>query len=194
MNPEMLNSLKKGDRRAFETLVRLYYPRLMGYTCIMVDEEAARDIVQEVFLYIWENRERLDFTSGLRSYMFRMCHSRGVDFLRRRKMLMKGEAADILLDDELNWLKNNSGDIVNMLSAKNLLEKVERLIEELPDRRREVFRLSFFHELSNSEISALLGMPRRTVESHLYLALKFLRGKVNPNEFLFLMYLLACIC
>ncbi len=192
MDIKLLISLKKGDRNAFETLIRLYYPRLMGYTCIMVDEEAARDIVQDVFMYLWENRERFDFTPGLHSYLFRMCHSRVVDYLRRNK-IFAGDAAGagILLDDKLSWLNGSTHDIVKMLSDKDLLRRVDELIEELPERRREVFKLSFFHELSNAEISSLLGMPRRTVESHLYLSLKFLRGKISPGEIMAFLFLLA---
>lgn len=68
-----------------------------------------------------------------------------------------------------------------------MLERALAFIEELPDKRREVFRLSFLHDMSNAEIAELLGMPRRTVEGHLYLALKFLRNRISTEELFALM-------
>lgn len=195
INAKLLGLLKKGDREAFNVLIRLYYPRLMGYTRVMVEEEVARDIVQDVFLYLWDNRARIEFTPGLHSYLFKMCYSRGVDHLRRKKLIAKEDIpANSLVEDELGWLKSNTEDIIKVLSDRDLLKKVEDIIEELPDKRREVFKLSFFHEMNNAEISELLGMPRRTVESHLYLALKFLRGKIPTSELLGLLLLFAHIC
>ena len=86
---------------------------------------------------------------------------------------------------------NGFGPITMTLSVrfaiKELLERVLGIIDELPDKRREVFRLSFLHDMSNAEIAELLGMPRRTVEGHLYLALKFLRNRISTEELFALM-------
>lgn len=192
IDPALLEALKKGDRKAFDSLIRLYYPRLMAYTQIIVDGEAARDIVQDVFLYVWENRARINFTPAFHSYLFKMCYSRSVDHLRRKKLLSDMDiSSNPLLGDETAWLKNNTGDIVKILSDTDLLKRVEQLIDQLPEKRREVFRLSFFYEMSNPEIAQLLDMPQRTVESHLYLSLKFLRGKISDTDVLLLLLMLA---
>ena len=55
----LLYELKKGNREAFNGVFRYYYPRIMAYTASMVEQKAAEDIVQDVFLYVWENREKL---------------------------------------------------------------------------------------------------------------------------------------
>ncbi len=192
IDEELLLSLKKGDRKAFDTLIRQYYPRLMGYSRIMVDEEPARDIVQDVFLYLWDNRTRFDFTPGLHSYLYKMCYSRCVDFLRRANVVdIEDVAFGRLMEDELEWLKSNSDDVIRVISNRDLVTRVEELIEEFPEKRREVFKLSFFHEMNNGEISEMLNMPRRTVESHLYLSLKFLRKKLPLHELLSLVLLLT---
>lgn len=193
MEAKLLNELSQGNREAFNTLVRLFYPRLMGYVRILIDEESARDIVQDVFLYVWEHRAQLNFTPALQNYLFRMCYTRMVDHLRRRKFLPDDmQGIDRLLDDELNWLRLNNNDIVSNFCRQDLMERIEELIAELPVKRGEVFRLSFMHEMSNVEIAKILSMPRRTVESHLYLAMKFLRKRLDKSDLLVLMLLLAC--
>ena len=58
----LLYELKKGNREAFNGVFRYYYPRIMAYTASMVEQKAAEDIVQDVFLYVWENRETVSYT------------------------------------------------------------------------------------------------------------------------------------
>ncbi len=192
MDDRLLNALSEGDRGAFDTLVRLFYPRLMGYARIMIDEEEAKDVVQDVFHYVYEHRSQLNFNPAFGNYLFRMCYTRVVDRLRRRKFLPDDpQQTDRLLEDELNWMNRKNNDIVATLSRQDLMERVEELIAGLPAARRKVFRLSFMHDMSNAEISETLSMPRRTVESHLYLALKFLRERLDGADMLILMLLLA---
>ena len=61
MDATKIHALGTGDRELFDSLIQEYYPRLMGYACILLDDEAARDVVQDVFLYVWEHRSRFDF-------------------------------------------------------------------------------------------------------------------------------------
>ena len=107
--------------------------------------------------------------------------------LKRNKGFSGGGSLDALSQNEAEWLRANDDDIVRTLCNKELLERVLGIVEELPDKRREVFRLSFLHDMSNAEIAELLGMPRRTVEGHLYLALKFLRDRISAEELFALM-------
>lgn len=188
MDAKLLRGLEAGKREAFDELIRQYYPRLMGYACILLDQEDARDVVQEVFLYIWEHRSRIRFATGLQSYLFRTCHSRVLDLLKRRKLLTKSDALpDIQLRSEVSWLEQNGEDIVRTICNKDLIDRIVAMTGELPEKRREVFRLSFMHDMSNAEIAELLGMPRRTVEGHLYHVLRFLRNRLSREELLALM-------
>ncbi len=186
MDFQLLNILSSRDSDAFDILIREYYPRLMGYACILLSEEDAKDVVQEVFLYVWEHRNRINFESGFQSYIFRTCHSRMVDLLKRRKLINIDDAPPQLAED-IKWLESKSSDIIRRICDKELLERVMTLSEELPEKRREVFCLSIFHDMSNAEISETLNMPRRTVEGHLYHALKFFRKRISTEELLCLM-------
>ena len=183
--------MSQGRQEAFDRLIREYYPRLMGYARLLLDEENARDIVQEVFLYVWEHRSRLHFTVGFQSYLFRICHSRMLDTIKRRKLFEVSDSPfDLQLREDAAWLEHNNDDIVHTICNKQLLERILSLADELPEKRREVFRLSLLYDMSNIEISELLDIPRRTVEGHLYHALRFLRARIPKEELLLLMGLL----
>lgn len=69
MDANEIYTLRSGDRKLFDSLIQEYYPRLMGYACILLDDETARDVVQDVFLYVWEHRSRLTFVSGIQTYL-----------------------------------------------------------------------------------------------------------------------------
>lgn len=188
MDSELLQGLSQGRQEAFDRLIREYYPRLMGYARLLLDEENARDIVQEVFLYVWEHRSRLHFTAGFQSYLFRICHSRMLDTIKRRRLFENQESPySLQLQEDAAWLARNNDDIVRTICNKELLERILSLTDELPEKRREVFRLSLLHDMSNAEISELLDIPRRTVEGHLYHALRFLRARIPKEELLLLM-------
>ena len=188
MDSELLQGLSQGRQEAFDRLIREYYPRLMGYARLLLDEENARDIVQEVFLYVWEHRSRLHFTAGFQSYLFRICHSRMLDTIKRRRLFENRESPfSLQLQEDAAWLARNNDDIVRTICNRELLERILSLTDELPEKRREVFRLSLLHDMSNTEISELLDIPRRTVEGHLYHALRFLRARIPKEEMLLLM-------
>ena len=179
MDATKIHALGTGDRELFDSLIQEYYPRLMGYACILLDDEAARDVVQDVFLYVWEHRSRLTFSSGIQTYLFRACHSRMLNSLKRSKNFAGGGSLDALAQSEAEWLRANNDDIVRTLCNKELLERVLGIIEELPDKRREVFRLSRIEGLTNDEIARRLRISKRTVEGHLNAALRTLRVKVG---------------
>ena len=179
MDATKIHALGTGDRELFDSLIQEYYPRLMGYACILLDDEAARDVVQDVFLYVWEHRFRLTFSSGIQTYLFRACHSRMLNSLKRSKNFAGGGSLNALAQSEAEWLRANNDDIVRTLCNKELLERVLGIIEELPDKRREVFRLSRIEGLTNDEIARRLRISKRTVEGHLNAALRTLRVKVG---------------
>ena len=79
----LLYELKKGNREAFNGVFRYYYPRIMAYTASMVEQKAAEDIVQDVFLYVWENREKLYVSDGFHSYLFQSAYTRCLDYFKK---------------------------------------------------------------------------------------------------------------
>lgn len=192
MNEDLFLKLRD-EPLAFDAFFRFYYPKLLVYCKLILDEDSANDVVQDVFVYIWQKRDRLDFSAGFRSYLFQCAYSRCLDVLKHNNLVQKKvqKPSASLLDDELAWLKGHQNDVIEDLFKKDLLARIDELILDLPLNRRKVFVLSFKKGLSNNEIADALGMPKRTVESHLYLTLKYLREKLSAMQ---MTIILGCIC
>lgn len=178
-------SLRKGDEKAFSDVFRLYYPDLFNYAGrIIRDEEQAKDVVQEVFCRLFENRLQLDVKTSLKSYLYKSVYNQCMDLIRHWKAVRGYEsekALDVYLDEiiqlpeaELRLLNQETGDAI------------QQAIERLPERCREVFCLSKLEGLSNKEIAERLGISVKTVENQMTTALKRLRKDL---EWLLLVFL-----
>ena len=176
----LLYELKKGNREAFNGVFRYYYPRIMAYTASMVEQKAAEDIVQDVFLYVWENREKL----YVHSYLFQSAYTRCLDYFKKNLSIEKyhSHTYEKYLEDYQNLLKGDDS-VIEELSVKDFYRHLYELLEHLPAQRREVFILTYIKGLTAKEVAEQTQMPQRTVESHLYLALRFLKGHMSRNDY-----------
>ena len=173
----LLYELKKGNREAFNGVFRYYYPRMMAYVASMVEQKVAEDIVQDVFLYVWENREKLYVSDGFHSYLFQSAYTRCLDYFKKNLSIEKyhSHTYEKYLEDYQNLLKGDN-PVIEELSVKDFYRHLYELLEHLPVQRREVFILTYIKGLTTKEVAEQTRMPQRTVESHLYLALRFLKG------------------
>ena len=163
----LLYELKKGNREAFNGVFRYYYPRIMAYTASMVEQKAAEDIVQDVFLYVWENREKLYVSDGFHSYLFQSAYTRCLDYFKKNLSIEKyhSHTYEKYLEDYQNLLKGDDS-VIEELSVKDFYRHLYELLEHLPAQRREVFILTYIKGLTAKEVAEQTQMPQRTVESH----------------------------
>lgn len=187
----LLHKLKEGNREAFNSMFRYYYPRMMAYVTTTVEEEVAEDIVQDVFLYVWENHQRLYVGGGFHSYLFQAAHTRCLDHLRKKESVEKYQShiyTNYL--EECDSLLKADGSIIEELSTKDLYKRLYELLEQLPVQRREVFILTYIKGLKAKEVAEATQMSQRTVESHIYLAIKYLKEHMSKKDFYLLSILL----
>lgn len=178
---KLLLQLKKGNRVAFNELYLRYWEELyrFGYS-IMKDESGTKDILQDIFLAIWKNREDQHITN-LRSYLMK-----SVKFAVTRALRNGGLSEEH--QEYLHALPTNN--IEEKIDLEDLEEEVKTILENLPHRSREVFYLSRFKHLSNKEISEYLGISKRTVEWHISNALQELKFSINRVATVFFSILL----
>jgi RNA polymerase sigma-70 factor (ECF subfamily) len=136
---------------------------------IIKDTSISEDIVQSVFMKLWENRETIDIRS-FRSYFIQCVKNRCVDHLRSQQVKAKfdnrvPESDHFMMDEDL-WTKTE------------LSELIEQSVESLPPRCREIFRMSRYENLKIAEIADQLNISKRTVETQISKALKILRVKL----------------
>ena len=173
------------DFAALETLFKRFYKPLRAYAFRFVnDKDLSEDIVQDVFLYVWENREKLYVSDGFHSYLFQSAYTRCLDYFKKNLSIEKyhSHTYEKYLEDYQNLLKGDDS-VIEELSVKDFYRHLYELLEHLPAQRREVFILTYIKGLTAKEVAEQTQMPQRTVESHLYLALRFLKGHMSRNDY-----------
>ncbi|MFO7934264.1 MAG: RNA polymerase sigma-70 factor [Bacteroidales bacterium] len=159
----------KLDRQGFEKLFRHYFPPLMAFAKkILADEDDSREVVQRVFINLWEKRDEIDATASLKSYLFTSVHNRSLNVIRDRKKFSAEEVPDVV----------GEVDVGAQIEAMELEEKIREAIEALPEKTRQVFELNRFGGLKYSEIADQLNISVKTVENQMSRALRMLREKL----------------
>jgi RNA polymerase sigma-70 factor, ECF subfamily len=170
----LLEKLKNDDQSAFTVLFTKYYPDLVrfsyGYTR---DSNASEEIVQEVFLKLWENRNSLIINISLKSFLLKTVQNRSIDSLRHANIIHK--YASIVTDHPL--LSEN--DTENYVLHSDLEANFNHAMDKLPAQYAEVFRMSRIETLNYQEISRKLGISVRTVEVRVSKALSLLREELK---------------
>ena len=174
----------------FQKIFEDYYSELRAYACrITGNAEEADDVVEDTFVELWRNRMRLDFSGNIRSYLYRAVYSNAMDLLRHRGV--SGTRLSLL--DHINESRMeyvNAHDGQKHLEQQELAGRLEEAINALPDKCRMAFRLSYINGLSNRDIALSMGLLVRTVEAHIYKALRELRAKLrNVLWFLALIFI-----
>lgn len=179
---DLFDRIKSGDQKALETLFSIYFPRLNDFARNVVkDDVISQDIVQEVFVKIWEKRSEIE-PINLEAYLFKLVRNRCIDYIKYVKVV-NNRMQEIQLSSKYEELYRIDfvGDEPYVLIEQELKQKIEKTIESLPDRCREVFILSRMKGLKNKEIAEKLGINIKNVERHLTRALQTFRANFSEE-------------
>lgn len=164
-----------------EVLFRTYYAGLCkSLFRVLRDATLAEDMVQEVFLKVWEKRESLKMEEGMHSYLYRSCYNTALNFLKTQKQNTDIDSLEILVPGSETAEKN--------LSFLETESEILKAIDALPPKTKLVFSLSRFEELSYKEIAERLDISVKSVEKHMGIALQRLRE--NLKDYLVAVFLL----
>ncbi len=162
--------IKKGEDKAFEILFREHFKALSIYALRYTqDIDVAQDLTQEVYLKLFEQRENLEIHTSLKSFLYTSVRHRCMDYLRAQKV--RSEHSEKVLREE----KNRDVDDSDWIAQSELQEKIYEAVHQLPEKSRNIFRLSRFEGKKNQEIADELGISKRTVETQISNALKRLK-------------------
>ncbi|HRT47934.1 MAG TPA: RNA polymerase sigma-70 factor [Bacteroidales bacterium] len=172
----LVRSLSKGNILAFNTLFKEYSGRLFRFANGYLRSEAeAEEIVQEVFTIIWEKRKDLKDELSFKSYLFTIAFNIIKKHFRRKTYLAEYLNSEIYSDLDIST--------TDKIDYDSVCDFIRKLVDRLPDRRREIFIKSRFEGLSIKELSEELGISHKTVENQITAALKFLKENLK-HEFL----------
>lgn len=182
---ELIQRIQSGDKKAFEELYRRWFFDLCEFANRYVRRRAiCEEVVQDLYLNIWKNRKEWHPKGTIRSYLYKGIRNNAIDYLKHLKV-----EREYLSERKLNRLQEYEEQIGgdSMLNGvlsedenkKELAEAIEDAILQLPERRREIFRMSREDGLTYQEIADALDISIKTVETQMGRSLKSLRNLLS---------------
>lgn len=171
----LLDSITKGDEKAFRLLFDMYYQQLFHHALYYLSsKEQAEEAVSDVFFIIWKKRETLNKIENIESYLYTSVKNQALHYIRRTNELEKDQL-------ELYHIEiiSDGSDPERKLLDWERRELVQNAINTLPQKCREVLRLVLSDKLKHREIAKLLDISEKTVEAHLATAYKKIRAYVR---------------
>lgn len=177
------------EKAAFSKIYLVYFPKLVRFSReYVISTEDAENIVQDIFMYLWEHQDMLDSLTNLNAYLFTLTKNRCIDFYRHRALIdSKKESLDNLQDRELKLKMEALMQFdENIFTEKEIENLLAQAIEHLPEKCRQVFILLRMNGLKHEEIAAQLNISVNTVQNHIVTALRKLKVELKDYLPLFL--------
>jgi len=174
IHSELIEKISICDEKAFKELFDTYTEPLLNFAYRFVkDNQIAEDIVQGVFVKIWINREKLESVSSIKSYLYSAVRNSVFQYLRHEKVKQKSKTTIQSLNT-INYSPEQE------IQDKELSIIIKNIIEELPEKCQNIFKMNRFDGLSYSEIAEVENISVNTVKTQMGRAYKFLRKRLTP--------------
>ena len=185
---ELAYKIKAGEKNAYQELFERYAPRIYQFSLSYLKNQAdAEELVQDVFLKIWEKRDTLDQSKNIKSFIFKIAVNTIYDFIRHKNI--ENAFSDFVRSNSEVGSNNTWHSVI----FDEMQENLQKLLSQLPEQQQKIFQLSKEEGFSNEEIATKMNLSKRTVENHLYRAVSFLRENFN-NESLISVLFFYLIC
>ncbi len=169
----LLVKLKRGNIRSFEAIYDRYAPMVLNFVRKLIkDQMRAEDVTQNIFMRLYVSRNTLDPKLSLKNWLFVCARNEAMDVLRSKWAKDVDKVQEIREDIQVSVPEE---DLIRRESDA----RVRSMVDNLPGQRARILKMSKLEGLPNGEIAERLGLSVRTVEKHLELAMKDLRGKLN---------------
>jgi RNA polymerase sigma-70 factor (family 1) len=181
----LVRQLKNNETEAFDALFYKYSDKLFLFSfSLLKNKEDAKEIVQEVFYKIWESRCQIDTSKSFKSFLFTISYHLIIDMLRLR---LKDQEYRKFLNEYFTGTAGYNQE--NKMDYRTLEQQVNMAVEELPQKRKEIYHLSREKGLSHKEIAGILGISTKTVENQINLSLKHIKTRLGKEIFPILLFL-----
>ncbi|MFC3335567.1 RNA polymerase sigma factor [Flavobacterium palustre] len=171
---ELVERLQNNEEGALTIIYKEYWEImfLAAYNLVK-DRSVCEDIVQEVFISLWQRRDKIQIKVSLKSYLYTSTVYKVYDHFNKNKKMAKDE----LFDNFENKIETSNPE--TKLMHQELISYLDTIVDSLPDKCKEVYKLSRENMLSNKEIAEQLNISQRTVEGHISKALKILKESLG---------------
>lgn len=167
----LFEEIRKGDQQAFDMLFLRYYPALCAYAKEFVGYDDREEVVQDVMVWLWENREKVTIETSPKRYLFRAVKNNCFTWLTRNDL--KQHVSNVVRE-RLPFVEDPDFYVVDELQ-----KRIEEVLARLPETYREAFELNRFHNMTYQEIAVKLNVSSKTVDYRIQQALKILRSELK---------------
>lgn len=183
-NKELLLKIKDDDKVAFYNIYERYCNRLFSFVLRYLKLESdAEEIVQEVFVKIWESRNNINPDSSFEAYLFTIAYNTTINLLRKR-VNEKKYLEHLASVQEIN----SAPELIDEIYFNELSNKIREQLNKVTPRQKEIFMLSREKGLSNAEIAEKLGISVLTVKKHISNTLAFLKSGLDKSMFISVLF------
>ena len=166
-------SLKENDRKSLNVIFLKYYDALLAFSKNFLNENEAEEVVLDVFFNLWQKKCNLQIKTSLKSYLFAAVRNACLNEINKKKIHTETiERSNYVIEIQ------DQQQTDDLLLHEETKIKFNRLIEELPEQCKLIFKLSREEQLSHKEISAVLDISVHTVNTQIHRALKFLKSRM----------------
>lgn len=167
---ELVSLIKNDNYAAFNTIYERYGRSLYLFICSKLEGgEISKDVLQELFISLWEKRQSLVLQDSLKAYLFQAARYKIIDIYRKNATYRKH------LYQLIEYFDEKPHSVIETVENRSRTRELFEAINQLPDRMKEIFMLSRFEHLSIEQISTHLGLSQQTVKNQISEALKILR-------------------
>lgn len=176
-----IESLKAKDEKAFKAFFNSHYDVLVSYANgFLFDKNASEDVVQDVFVYFWENAKKLNIETSLKSYLYAMVRNRCLNYLKSIKVSDKHK----VLEFNVNLITDYVVEAVSDEDKNIIYHQILKIVDTLPEKMQQIVRLKFIENYTYLEIANELSISVNTVKTQLK------RAKLKITEMIVLVLVL----
>ena len=180
---ELIENLRKGDVEAFDLVYEKYAQKLYAFSLkYLKSVEETEELVQSVFLKLWENQRNLRKETSFKSYLFTIAYNEICNLFRRRKYQQK------FISEALTENREASDTTANQIDYESVLQQIETIISGLPEKQKTIFVKSRIEGRSTKEIASELGLSPGTVDNYLSETSKFIRNSLKDKHLSLLLF------
>jgi len=172
---ELVNKYLSGDEIAFNRIVNKYSKKIYWHARRMTGNHFdADEIVQDVLMVLYRKLDQFKFNSSLYTYIYKITVTRSLNFIKKEKI-----KSLFFIDSKLNSINNSEHDIIKGILNKEKLERLDKHLQKLPAKQREVFILRHFEEMSYEEIAEITGKSIGGLKANYFHALNKITKMMN---------------
>ena len=168
----------------FRQLFRNLYPGLLNYALSLHSDEDMKDVVQEAFVELWKRHDNFADDDHVKAFLYKTVYTRTLNIVRHKNIVNDySEKKKQIELRKMQYYHPELSNVVHEIESGELRQQIEAAVNELPEKCRMAFTLSYLHGMKNKEISELMKISVRTVDTHIFKALRYLRKRLGFLEF-----------